>query len=225
MAGYPPELLEAIKAAAAKYGVPADVLVATTLVESTGRLDAVGDNGRSHGPFQEYDLGRGAGLSIDERRDPQGSADRAAREFASFKARGCTGAELAYRAQRPADREGYIAKVNAALPTARQLLAGGGGGSGGGLPGAVADGVDAVGGALTGAGGAVADAVNPFPEIAGAFGDAIKGLISFTASFVPKVLVFVLLGVIAVWLVGQGASRAFGTPAPGAVINRAIPGG
>ena len=106
------------------------VLLATALVESGGRLDAVGDGGRSHGPYQEYDLGRGAGIPIANRRDPVASTLRAAREFQTFYGRGARGAELAYRAQRPADREGYINKINAALPEAMRFL----GQSGGAAP-------------------------------------------------------------------------------------------
>lgn len=120
---YNPVLRDAIIKAANKYNVDPAVLIATTLAESGGRLDAVGDSGRSHGPFQEYDLGRGAGLSTAQRRDPVGSAMRAAKEFSSYK--GLSGGELAYRAQRPADRAGYIAKINGYLDEAQAILGGG----------------------------------------------------------------------------------------------------
>jgi murein DD-endopeptidase MepM/ murein hydrolase activator NlpD len=40
-----------------------------------------------------------------------------------FKNRGFTGAELAYRTQRPADRADYIAKINRLLPAAQSILA------------------------------------------------------------------------------------------------------
>lgn len=124
-----PSLLAAIQ----RFAAPGDraLALATTLVESGGRLDAVGDGGQSHGPYQEYTQGRGAGLSFAQRRDPAASTQRFLRELASFKAKGLTGAELAYATQRPADRAGYIRKINAALPIAQQLLAGAGGGGGG----------------------------------------------------------------------------------------------
>jgi hypothetical protein len=99
-----------------------EIIAATALVESGGRLDAAGDAGRSHGPYQEYDLGRGKGLAIVQRRDPVGSTRRAEAEFLAFHRRGFRGAELAYRAQRPADRAGYIRKITAALPEARRQL-------------------------------------------------------------------------------------------------------
>lgn len=114
-----PSLVQAIRR---HGGGLAPLLLATALVESGGRLDAVGDQGRSHGPFQEYDLGRGAGIPIAARRDPVASTQRAAREFRTFYGRGYRGPELAYAAQRPADRSGYIAKIAAALPIAQRIL-------------------------------------------------------------------------------------------------------
>lgn len=211
---YSPELLEAILAAAQRYGVPADLLVATTLIESSGRLEAVGDGGASHGPFQENDNGRGSGLSIAERRDPRASADRAAREFASFQARGYRGGALAAAAQRPADPGGYAAKVDDALPIARRLIAQGGGT------------VELEGGIADAARGGVEATLGGAASLAGDVLDGpIGAVLGFIQDYVVIAIAFVALGAIAVWLVGQGASRAFGTPSPGAVINRVTPGG
>ena len=115
-----------------------------------------------------------------------------------------------------AETQAYVPKVLGNLdPTTG--LAGGGGSSNivGGIPDAIKDGVDAL----------VPDIPNPLDAIGGAFADAVKGMAGFLAGFIPKLAVFVLLGVVGVWLIGSGASRAFGTPAPGAVINRATPGG
>lgn len=122
-----PRLLRAIQTRAPRGLQP--LLLATALVESGGRLGAVGDQGQSIGPYQEHSAGRGAGLSAAQRQDPAASTMRALREFQTFAARGARGAELAYRAQRPADRTGYIRKINAALPQARQLLAQAGAGA------------------------------------------------------------------------------------------------
>lgn len=43
--------------------------------------------------------------------------------------------------------------------------------------------------------------------------------VSFLKDYVVKIFAFLLIGVVAVWLIGQGASKAFGTPAPSAVLN------
>lgn len=114
-----PALVRAIRS---QGGDLAPLLLATTLVESGGRLDAVGDGGRSHGPFQMYDQGRGYGVPIAKRRDPVFSTNSALAEFRRFQSRGYSGPELAYAAQRPADRSGYIRKISAALPEARRIL-------------------------------------------------------------------------------------------------------
>lgn len=114
-----PRLIAAIRQIVPRPYQP--LLLATTLVESGGRLDAVGDNGQSFGPYQEYTGGRGAGIAPAQRQDPFGSTTRAWREFQSLSSR-FSGPELAYRAQRPADRAGYIRKISAALPQAQRLL-------------------------------------------------------------------------------------------------------
>ncbi len=98
--------------------------LATALQESGGRLNAVGDRGHSFGPFQEYDQGRGAGLSVAQREDPAGAVNRFYRELLAFQGRGFQGPELAYRTQRPADHAGYVAGISRLLPIAQQLLGG-----------------------------------------------------------------------------------------------------
>jgi len=126
MANPDPRLVAAIRLQPAHLRVP---LLTTALIESGGRLDAVGDGGRSHGGYQEYDLGRGAGLSVAQRRDPVGSTQRAAREFQTFYDRGARGGSLAYRAQRPADQSGYLSKYTQYVTQARALLGRSSGGS------------------------------------------------------------------------------------------------
>ena len=100
------------------------ILGATALVESGGRLNAVGDQGQSFGPFQENIHGRGAGLTPAQSENAAGAVARALKEFSVFKGRGYSGAQLAAASQRPADRAGYIQKINAALGQARAQLGG-----------------------------------------------------------------------------------------------------
>lgn len=118
-----PRLVQAIS----RFGADlAPLLLATTLVESGGRLDAVGDGGLSIGPYQMHSRGRGYGVPPAKRRDPVFSTQSALAEFRRFQKRGYSGPELAYAAQRPADRSGYIAKIGAVLPEATRILAGAG---------------------------------------------------------------------------------------------------
>lgn len=116
-----PRLLDAIRQAPPEFQAE---LLATTWVESGGRLNAVGDGGRSHGPYQEYDLGRGHGIPIAQRRDPVASTQRAAREFQQYYNRGLRGGQLAVSAQRPANRSAYVSKINSLLDDARRALGG-----------------------------------------------------------------------------------------------------
>lgn len=116
-----PRLLNAIRQA------PADLqpeLLATTWVETGGRLDPVGDNGQSFGPYQEYTGGRGAGLTPAQRRDPVASTQRAVKEFSQYKAKGLSGGALAAAAQRPANSGAYASKVDSLLAEARSVLGG-----------------------------------------------------------------------------------------------------
>lgn len=223
---YPSALLQGIVAAAKKYGVPADVLIATTLVESGGNLGAVGDDGHSVGPFQENDNGRGRGLSPTQRMDPYASADRAAREFASYQARGLSGGALAAAAQRPADRAGYTAAVNAKLPEARAILAGAPAATSSGPVDANGDGIPD-GGNFFAPGGAGQGLRGTDNDLAGWLSklDPVGAVLGFIKDYAIRILVFLLVGVVGVWLIGQGASRAFGTPAPGQLVNRVTPGG
>ena len=102
------------------------LLLATSLVESGGRLDATGDAGASEGPYQENIRGRGYGLTTAQRRDPVASTRRAAREFDAMFREGYRGPELAFRAQRPANHAAYVRKLTELIPEARRLLGAGG---------------------------------------------------------------------------------------------------
>ena len=120
-----PRLVKAIKSRVPRHLQP--IILATALVESGGNPNTrPGDGGRSWGAYQEYDLGRGAGLTPAQRQDPIASTLRAFREFKIFYDRGARGADLAFRAQRPRNRADYVSKINAALPVAQQLLGSGG---------------------------------------------------------------------------------------------------
>ena len=123
---YNADLLKAANRYGKQYGVDPAVLIATTIVESGGRLDAVGDGGKSYGPYQMYQGGRlkTAGFTPQQAMNPYMSTRAAAQEFATYARKGYKGAELAVRAQRPADYAGYMRKINAALPTAKAYLAG-----------------------------------------------------------------------------------------------------
>lgn len=119
-----PALLNAIK----RYGGDPEMqatMLATSWVESGGNpYGAGGDGGRSWGAFQEYDLGRGAGLTKQQRQDPVGSTQRAYKEFKQYSGRGLRGGALAAAAQRPANQAAYTQKVNALLGEARKALGG-----------------------------------------------------------------------------------------------------
>ena len=118
-----PRLLAAIRNSGADPDTQA-VLLATTWVESGGRLDAVGDGGKSHGPYQEYDHGRGAGIPIAQRRDPTAATTRALKEFQQFQRKGLKGGALAAAAQRPANQGAYSQKVEGLIADARKALGG-----------------------------------------------------------------------------------------------------
>jgi soluble lytic murein transglycosylase-like protein len=65
-----------------KYNVPPLFLKAVMMIESSGRPDAIGDNGHSVGLFQLHDRGYGYGMG-DLRFDPEINADRAAQGLAA----------------------------------------------------------------------------------------------------------------------------------------------
>ncbi len=118
-----PKVVKFIIQAAKKHGADPVALLATSLQESGGRFDAVGDNGSSFGPFQFH---VGGALPAQFNSNPRAytdtydSFDNRARLFAASKVHGGEGAASI---QRPADRVGYAAAVNAKLAQARQILA------------------------------------------------------------------------------------------------------
>lgn len=119
MATPDPRLVQAIRQQPAYLQAP---LLTTALIESGGNVRAVGDRGQSFGAFQENIRGRGSGLTPQQSYDPVGSTRRAAQEFQTFFGRGARGADLAYRAQRPADRASYVQRYNSLLPEAQRIL-------------------------------------------------------------------------------------------------------
>lgn len=60
-------------------------------------------------------------------------------------------------------------------------------------------------------------------DLAGLLGklNPVGAVLGFLKDYVIRILAFLLLGVIGVWLIGQGASRAFGTPAPTDLVKTA----
>jgi hypothetical protein len=123
-----PQLVAAIRATVPpEYQAAA---LATALVESGGRLDAVGDSGNSFGPFQMNRRGRlaSAGYTPAQAQDPRLATTAFWNETGALARRypGIDWADLMYRSQRPADREGYIAKLRQVMPAARQIVGGGG---------------------------------------------------------------------------------------------------
>lgn len=67
-------------------------------------------------------MGRGHGLTPQQRQDPVGSTQRAAREFMQYYKKGLRGGQLAVDAQRPANRAAYVQKINSYLDEARRVL-------------------------------------------------------------------------------------------------------
>jgi hypothetical protein len=108
------QIIALIREVAAKKGADPDLMVAVARVESGLRPDAVGDGGTSFGLFQDHIGGAGGKTKAEASQytDPLKSIEHAAERF-----KGAKTAEDAYNVQRPADRAGYIAKVNAALKT------------------------------------------------------------------------------------------------------------
>lgn len=78
-----------------------DIMVAAALTESGGNTEAVGDDGRSIGLWQMHDMGLGAGLSREQRADPDSACDLMLPHFQATlnesAGMGLTGSMLAVR--------------------------------------------------------------------------------------------------------------------------------
>lgn len=139
-----PQVVQYAIDAAKRAGADPIVFLASGLVESGLRHDAIGDGGTSYGAFQWH---RGGALGSNQpswTRTPDAFFERA-RAFAGVGARNGVGAAAA---QRPADRAGYARKVDAAMAQAKRLM------QGLGLSAAVQGNELGVGGAGTSAGAA-----------------------------------------------------------------------
>jgi Transglycosylase SLT domain len=110
---------QAIFAAAAKYGVPPEVLFADAQVESGLNPTAVGDG--SYGLFQEQEGGELTTIANAE--NPTYAANLAAQTFKAAQQANpnMTWGQIAAAAQRPANQVGYAQQVNAQLGTAGQM--------------------------------------------------------------------------------------------------------
>ncbi len=71
-------------------------------------------------------------------------------------------------------------------------------------------------------GGGIPEEMQPGNNIFDSFEGPVGKVLAFIKDYVIKILAFVLIGVVAVWLLGQGASKAFGTPAPSAVLGAGL---
>lgn len=102
-----------IRAAAIAAGGDPALALAVAREESGLNPTAVGDAGHSVGLFQENDQGAGYGLSDAERSDIWGATTRFIDRVRQAMAGGASGAgEIAYAAQRPANRDAYVAAVD-----------------------------------------------------------------------------------------------------------------
>lgn len=120
-----PAVVQAIIAASRRTGADPVALLATSLQESGGRYNAVGDQGTSFGPFQ-YHRGGALGTHTPQWAESNAEIDAEAQRFAANQIHHGVGAAAL---QRPADPTGYAAGVESRIPTARQLLAQYGGAS------------------------------------------------------------------------------------------------
>ncbi|GIW09054.1 MAG: hypothetical protein KatS3mg061_0111 [Dehalococcoidia bacterium] len=66
----PEEIRHLISRLAERYGVDPSIIAAMCWWESSFRPDAIGDEGHSVGLLQLHDQGLGAGMSVEERKDP-----------------------------------------------------------------------------------------------------------------------------------------------------------
>lgn len=110
----PGDVTSIVSRAAQQSGIDPRLALAVAEVESGFNVNAVGDNGDSHGLFQENRNGRGHGRAPDY--DPARQTQRFAADVRRLIESGFRGTpgELAAAAQRPYDPEGYARKVNAA---------------------------------------------------------------------------------------------------------------
>lgn len=93
------------------HGLPPDAVdhvLALIQTESSGRTDAIGDNGHSVGLFQLHDRGVGHGMSVEQRKDPKVQFDammpRIKAAYESGRAQGLSGAQLTVHIAREAER-------------------------------------------------------------------------------------------------------------------------
>lgn len=108
-----------IRGTAQQSGIDPNLALATAMMESGLNPTIVGDNGDSHGLFQENVHGRGAGRAPDY--SITGQTSRFAADVKRLLATGFRGTpgEIAAAAQRPYDPVGYARKVDAIYGTLR----------------------------------------------------------------------------------------------------------
>lgn len=106
------QIVQLITQIATQNGINPSLMIADARVESGLNPGAVGDHGTSFGLFQDHVGGAGGSTLASAQRylNPAQSIQHAAQRF-----KGAQNAEDIYRAQRPADHAGYVAKLNSAL--------------------------------------------------------------------------------------------------------------
>lgn len=81
----PEEIRGRIARLSAAYGVDPNVIAAMCWIESGFRPDAIGDDGQSVGLLQLHDAGLGAGLSVEERMDPERNLELGIRAHRAYR--------------------------------------------------------------------------------------------------------------------------------------------
>ena len=126
-------VVDAIKAAAARYGVDPRLALADAQQESGLNPMSVGDQGTSFGLYQLHRGGELGNLTPAQAFDPATNADTALAVFAQVQAKNPTASpgQIAALAERPANPAAYAAAVNAiyANPAFMPGVAGGAGGA------------------------------------------------------------------------------------------------
>lgn len=117
-----PRVIQWTKRAAAATGADPNALLADALVESGGRLGAVGDQASGHASYGPWQLRSQVGALGSHSPAWANSYAAALNRAQEFKRLGVHGGPGAAAVQRPADPTGYASKVQAALPQARHLL-------------------------------------------------------------------------------------------------------
>lgn len=117
-----PKVIGYVRKAAQATGADPAALLADSLVESGGKLGAVGDVASGHASYGPWQMRSQVGALGQHSPAWANSYAAALNRAQEFKRLGVHGGPGAAAVQRPADPTGYASKVQAALPQARRLL-------------------------------------------------------------------------------------------------------